>query len=132
MFKIDAYRFLRFVPVGMCAGVVDVLTVSFVLYHYGRGQALTAALAGAVLGYPLSFFGHRHITFGVGMTPPRQQAITFLLLKSPNLGLRLLAALAVLVEQDWGVAVLVLVPVWSFVMKRWIFTGRAPWQSPLT
>ncbi|HEY4501759.1 MAG TPA: GtrA family protein [Candidatus Paceibacterota bacterium] len=129
MLKVDAYRVLRFVPVGVCAGVVDTLVVTAVLYAYGRPAAVWAALAGVVAGYPLSFFCHRHITFGAGRSPLYAHLIKFALLKMPNIAVRLLAALAVIAEHDWGVAVLVLIPVWNFGMKRWIFTGRAPWQK---
>lgn len=129
MLRVDIYRVLRFVPVGFCVGMLDTTVVTSGLYLWGRDGAMWAMLVGICIAYPVNFFAHRHITFGTGMTPLWRQAGTFALLKTPNAALRLLAAAAIMVHQDWGVAVLVLVPVWSFFMKRWIFTGSAPWQK---
>lgn len=129
MLKKDFFRAVRFVPVGMCTGILDTVIVTSGLYLWGRDGAVWAMLVGICIAYPVNFFAHRHITFGTGMTPLGRQAGTFALLKTPNATLRLLAAAAVVARQDWGVAVLALVPVWSFFMKRWIFTGSAPWQK---
>ncbi|MBP7770708.1 MAG: GtrA family protein [Candidatus Pacebacteria bacterium] len=129
MLKIDIYRALRFLPVGMGTGVLDTAIVVGGLYLLGRDGAVWAMLMGICVAYPINFFAHRHFTFGTGMTPVWRQAGTYALLKTPNATFRLLAALAIVAHQDWGVAVLVLVPVWSFFMKRWIFTGTPPWQK---
>lgn len=127
--KVDVYRALRYLPVGAAAGMLDAAIVSTLFYMYGRDAALWAAVLGAAIGYPLSFLGHRRFTFGPGLVRLRTHAWKFALLKTPNVLVRIFVALAVMVHQDWWTIALVFIPIWSFVMKRWIFTGTRPWRK---
>lgn len=128
-FKVDLYRAVRFAPVGMCTGLIDASVMAAVLYIYGREGALAAVLSGACTAYPINFVAHRYITYGIGMTPLMRQIGTFVLFKTPNLTVRVLVACAIMAQMDWGVAAIVLVPLWGFAMTRWIFTGTPPWKK---
>mgnify|MGYP001591671038 CR=1 FL=1 len=129
MLKIDLFRFLRFMPVGMVAGIIDGLVAGAVFLYFGRSAAIPAMLGGIVIGYPISFFGHRHVTYGTGMTSLLAQIGGFALYKSPNVIIRYLVALAILAEFDWGILGLAVIILWSFIATRWIFTGTPPWQK---
>ncbi len=129
MIRTDAFRFLRFVSVGGVAAGIDVLVGLIVFYFFGRDAAVPAMLGGIIIGYPISFLGHRHITYGIGMTELLKQIGWFVLYKSPNVISRYLVALAILAKHDWGALGLVVVIFYSFVVTRWIYTGKKPWQK---
>lgn len=129
MIKIDTYRFLRFMSVGSVAAGIDVLVGLVVFYFFGRTAAIPAMLGGMIIGYPISFLGHRRITYGVGMTALLRQIGFFVLYKTPNVVSRYLVALAILAEFDWGILGLAVVIIWGFIATRWIFTGKWPWQK---
>ncbi len=130
--KTDVFRGLRYWPVGMIGGILDSVIMSAVIVMLGRGWGVEAALAGAAVGYPLSFIGHRYFTFGKHYTPLLRQMASFAVLKSPNLAARVYLFQEVIVDNKFSLSTLLLIPVmfaWNFGMKRWIFTGTPPWQK---
>jgi len=129
--KTDAFRGVRYWPVGMTAGMTDTAVVLGCLYLWGRSWGVEASLAGAAVGYTISFLGHRLFTFGRHYTPLLRQLALFAILKSPNLGARVFVFHELVVENrlTFNVAWVLPIFIWNFTMKRWIFTGTPPWQK---
>ncbi|MDB5225249.1 MAG: hypothetical protein JWL87_201 [Candidatus Adlerbacteria bacterium] len=130
-FRTDVFRGLRYWPVGMIGGITDTAVVFACLYIWGRSRGVEASLAGAAVGYSISFLGHRFITFGAQYTPLWRQLPLFVFLKSPNLAARVFIFHELVVENKLSSSIVLVIPIffWNFGMKRWIFTGRAPWQK---
>lgn len=131
-FRIDIFRGLRYWPVGIIGGILDSVVMTGVILIFGREYGVEAALAGALVGYPLSFVGHRYFTFGKHYTPLGRQMASFAVLKSPNLAARVFLFQELIVDNKFTLSTLLVVPLmfaWNFSMKRWIFTGTPPWRK---